>query len=136
MRLFVAVLLAAGACVAAAQGADPRDDTLESLKARDFVLKGRAIDALAEYRDDRTRAILSALLEGNLYYIKDTGRTVIVEDADGGVKTYDAISGEDAGIHGKREVKKLTVNHKLRVKLRGLIADFALSDADPDRRLA
>ncbi len=129
-----ALLLLAGG--SATGDTDPRQASLAKLGDRSFQVKAAAVDELAATRDDTTRAILSALLEGDLYNNRRDDNTVIAEKSGSGFVARDALSGAPAGEFGRRDLQKITINNSLRTKLRSILATFDMDSADPARRLA
>jgi urea transport system permease protein len=135
-RLIVAVILGAWLGGASAQIDMPRTEALSLLVEGGFDDKARAIDALAAAPEDATAQLLQLLLDGDLYYIKNSSRLVTVAREGGGYLARDALDGADAGSHGRRDVKKVTINNTLRGQLREAIAGLDLRHPDPQRRLA
>ena len=84
----------------------------------------------------RAEAVLTALLEGELYTTRAGGRLVTAADADGGYTIRDAVTDEDLGSVGRRDVSRVTVNNQLRGTLRSMMASLKLRHEDPDERSA
>lgn len=113
------------------------ESAVDALATKDFAAKEQVAMRLAQIEHPRVQIILDALLENHLYYIKDTRQVVIATTNESrGFDLIDAASGEDKGSAGRREVKKISVNNKLRRVLRGLAASVALNAKDPDQRIA
>lgn len=106
------------------------------LAAKDFQSKGRAIDLLAESNDPRARPILTALLAGRLFHVRKTGALVLAEKEGRTYRISDALSGAVAGTVKKRALRKVTINNRLRSRLKGVLARMDLSDPDASVRLA
>jgi urea transport system permease protein len=134
--LLCVIILQFFAAVATAQSDDPRAPILAQLLDRSFDVKTRAIDQLAAFNDARTRSILTAMLAGDLYHVKNSSQVVIATSAAGGLTAFDAITGAQVGQFGKRELQKVTVNNALRTRLRALLAGIDLTDPDRERRLS
>ena len=130
--LLLALVLPPGPAMA---GEAELEAATDALVTRDFRAVRAAADAIAASGDPRAPAILQALLEGHLYYRKRDRRVVIAERAEGGYHIVDALTGEDLGSAGRREVRKIKTNNRLRSHIRQLLAALALGDPDPARRL-
>ena len=80
--------------------------------------KQALVETLVEINDPQTLKFLQVMVDGDLYYRKDDRVIVINED--------DAITifftGESITLENKRDIKKISVNNKLRTLLRGGIA--------------
>lgn len=96
--------------------------------------KEKAIIAadIAALDDEQAIPLLSALLEGQLYYRKDNQQLLIATDSD----TFtDALSnGIVTGLE-KRATKKISVNNSLRIALRDLIARAQINSRHASVRL-
>ncbi|MEE2778277.1 MAG: urea ABC transporter permease subunit UrtB [Acidobacteriota bacterium] len=130
-----ATLLFAALAVAAAEG-DDFAQTVARLDTRDYDEKASVAIELVAMRHDRAGVVLSALMDGQLYRHKDSDQIVIATKADRGFDLLDALTGEDLGHVGRRDVAKIGVNNALRGTLRGLIAQLELNDPDVDARVA
>ena len=111
------------------------------LSAKKFKEKEIAIEAVmqsAKTKEDNVRVLnlLQALLAGKLYYKKSDKTIVITNKVDGEYLITDVISSEKLGAISKRKLKKITVNNKLRRKLRSYISQLSLENDDPDVRLS
>ena len=88
---------------------------VDALKVRNYSDKEQAIVALAEFKDHaRTVVVLRELLNGHLYYRKQDKRVVIVKNGEEEYELTDAVTDEPLGSVGKRKVKKIGVNNRLR----------------------
>lgn len=92
--------------------------------------KSLAVDLLASNKHPRTTEILSALLEGKLYYRKSDKLLVIAVKQDRQYAIADALTGNDLGIVKKREIKKARSNNAVRKKIRAALALKELNDPD------
>ena len=111
------------------------DDLVGKLTTLSFSEKAKLIDSLASTKDARTLALFQSLLDGQLYYMKETGTIVSVDNTDDQFLVTDILSAELIGAVAKRSVKKIGVNNSLRQQLRSLIASYRLSNSDADIRL-
>ncbi|WP_299176495.1 urea ABC transporter permease subunit UrtB [uncultured Neptuniibacter sp.] len=80
--------------------------------------------------------LFKTLLEGRLYFIKSTKQVVAADKTGSDYQLFDLFSGETLGMMNKKQIKKIRVNNKLRVFLRGAIARLDLKHPDADKRLA
>ena len=112
------------------------ETTLAGLAGNSFKNKEQAIGEIAASADPRAAAILKALLAGNLYARADDKRVVIAAKAGEGFQIKDALTGDDLGTAGRRAVKKITINNRMRTGLRTAIAALTLASADPAVRLS
>ena len=87
--------------------------------------------------DPRAIDILQSLLEGQLYFIKESERIVVAVLDPNDKKRFiieDALSKEALGSTDKKSIKKIRTNNRLRGNLRTAIAKLSLSSPDVDRR--
>ena len=113
------------------------ESTVQSLVKASFKKKATLASQIAAYDDPRTLPILELMLGGDLYYKKDNREVVSVEKQEGGdYQITSVLSGQVVGVVGKRDVKKIRVNNKLRSQIRGEIARLSLFNKDPKIRLA
>ncbi|MGB5215083.1 MAG: hypothetical protein WBN88_15725, partial [Anderseniella sp.] len=139
VRFFISRVLLL-ACLFAGQ-ALAKDDAVfstrvQALNAKDFRAKQEAVAQLLAVEHPRTLAVAQALLNGNLYYRKSDKQVFIVDDFEDGYRLVDPLSGDQAEILGKRKVKKIGINNKLRRLLKNGIARLSLQNPDADVRLA
>ena len=109
---------------------------LERLAAGDFADRVAAVEALARDGGESAGAVLQALLDGRLYRVKADGRIVFADKIEGGFRLADPMSAAALGEAGRRDVKKIKANNKLRKVLRAALGALSLRDADPARRIA
>lgn len=97
-----------------------------------FKEKASIAADIAALDDEQAIPLLSALLEGQLYYRKDNQQLLIATDSD----TFtDALSnGTVTGLE-KRATKKISVNNSLRIALRDLIARAQINSRHASVRL-
>ena len=110
---------------------------VDALQARPFAEKVDAVKGLAQSGDARAIEILEMLLAGELYRHRKENRLLIAKLRDDGeYQIRDAVTRSDKGTAGRREIKKITINNKLRKTIRGLLAGLRLHHEDPEVRLA
>lgn len=108
---------------------------VQELNSKSFSKKAVAIDLLTEVKDPRVLPILQTMQAGDLYYRKSDKVIVKAKKVDEGLHLTDAISGEDLGVVGKREAKKITINNTLRRQLREKVAVLELTADEKNIRL-
>ncbi len=112
------------------------DAAVAALADRSFTIKEQAVADIAASGNPGAVALLKALLAGNLYVRKQDDRVVFAaRDADG-FALADALTGDDLGGVGRRDVTKITVNNRMRGSLRTAIASLTLANPDPALRLS
>ncbi|PHS78292.1 MAG: urea ABC transporter permease subunit UrtB [Rhodospirillaceae bacterium] len=116
--------------------ADVFTDGVQALNAKSYSDKGRAIDALASLSDERSVAVLDALLAGKLVYKKSDGRVFIAHKMGGVYALTSPVNSKEVGEVAKSDIKKIRINNKLRGKLKGLLGGLTLMSKDPDLRLS
>ncbi|MCB2262560.1 MAG: urea ABC transporter permease subunit UrtB [Candidatus Thiosymbion ectosymbiont of Robbea hypermnestra] len=112
------------------------EEALGRLSDRSFRVKAAAIEAIATGGDERARSLLEGLLKGEVFYRKSDRRILYARKSQTGYRIRDASNGADLGEVGKREIKKVGLNNRLRRQLRGALAGMALNDPDPRVRRA
>ena len=96
------------------------------LVTKSYREKESIISELSALEDERLVPLFREMLEGRLQYLKKSAQIVFIEDAPDGYAVTDAITGDALGVVGKRDVKKVKVNNKLRGILRSEIAKLSL----------
>jgi urea transport system permease protein len=104
--------------------------------AESYGDKESAAATIASSGHSRAERVLTALLEGELYTTRTDGRLVIAADAESGYTIRDAVTEEDLGAVGRRDVSRVSVNNQLRGTLRSMLAGLKLKHEDPDERSA
>ncbi len=93
------------------------------------------IGALVATGDPAVAPALEALGAGNLYFKKSDGSVFIAEKDGKSFNLTDPLTLEAAGAAGKREVKKIKVNNKLRRVIRAALGSLTLMAPDPAVRM-
>jgi urea transport system permease protein len=135
---WLALLLIVGmlARPAAAAESTAFEHALGNLATANFKQKERAAGELLDARHANTRAVLNALLEGNLYYRKDDKRVFIGAAQDASLRLQDPLTLSAAGTAEASDYTKITTNNQLRKTLKSALASFDLADPDANVRLA
>lgn len=110
------------------------------LTSKSFKDKTTAISSIAESGNPNAIAILSALLDGKLYYHKKSKDTVVINEV--ASKNYDLINpvtesslGTKTGKELKKLYKKVGINNKLRGLLSEKLAALTIFSDDKSVRL-
>ena len=129
-----AAMLFAAAPVAGKPSEADFHAALQALDAKKFQQKAQAIEHLGTFGGPRVLATLEALAKGRLY-VRQDGRIVIAERSGKQYIVQDAASGRPEAEAGRKELKKIKVNNRLRRLIRGVAGRLALFSADPGQRL-
>ncbi|MCR9060550.1 MAG: urea ABC transporter permease subunit UrtB [Rhodobacteraceae bacterium] len=136
--IFVLFCLVAGLVSPALAQSDT--ESLRSLV--DALAKGKyaeteqQIGALVATGDPAVAPALQALGAGDLYFRKSDGQVFIAEKDGKRFTLTDPLTLEVEGDAGKREIKKIKVNNKLRRVIRSALGSLTLMAADPNVRVA
>jgi urea transport system permease protein len=122
------------ACLAPAAMAAPAEaplaDLLQQLPQATYADKQALIKQLTELHDPRVRAVLNALLEGNLY-TRSSDSQVFIAEADGdNLKLTDPLTSAPAATASAEGFTRIGANNQLRKALRVALAQFDLSSPD------
>ena len=134
------ILLLAGLPVFAV--AEPAPATAEfaalvqQLDTENFAQKSQAVDRIARSAHPQTVLILESMLAGSLQSRRSDRRIVIVNPAGRDFMLIDALSGEELGLAGRRDLNRISINNALRSQIRGTLARISLNDPNPAARLA
>ncbi len=133
----ILVLFAAGACLAPGGGS-----ASEGFEAALVLLTGKSakkrmagVEALAASGHPAAAPMLSAMVDGKLYYRKEDGRLFVVAKRGREFDLFDPISGEQAGSARSKALKKVKVNNRLRRAIRTALAGLNLTHPDRAKRL-
>lgn len=110
-------------------------ENINLLTEKSFKKKEHAISSLISSPDPRKLKVLKFLLAGNLFYIKKNKQVVFAEKTDSGYKLTSVMENKAQGTQAKKDIKKVTVNNKLRRLLRKNIAQLSLGNSDVSVRL-
>lgn len=102
---------------------------------RSFAVKEAAVSAIAVSGDPRAAALLKALLAGELQQRREDDRLVLATPAGVDLRLTDALTGEPLGEAAARDLKKITLNNRMRTLLRAAIAGLTLSHPEAEVRL-
>jgi urea transport system permease protein len=96
----------------------------------------KQIGDLVATGDPAVAPALEALGGGNLFFRKSDKQVFITEKAGKAYQLTDPLTLEAAGEAGKREIKKIKVNNKLRRIIRSALGSLTLMAPDPAVRIA
>ncbi len=111
------------------------EKAFQLLVTKSFKDKEQAINLLMESKHEKTQALLNALLQGDLFYVKKSKDIVFVEKIEKKYQLTGALDGKDLGQVSKRNVKKISINNRLRKQLKISLATLQLNHPDPAVRL-
>ena len=128
---------AAGTTSAGTAGADQQlSQLLQQLPEATYADRQSLIVQLTGLHDSRVRALLNALLAGELY-ARTSDNQVFITRADGDkLALTDPVTGGAAGSVSADDLTKIGANNQLRKDLRVALAQFDLSSPDPGVRRA
>ncbi|HEY9081152.1 urea ABC transporter permease subunit UrtB [Magnetovibrio sp.] len=133
--MLLTLILGLGLSSVPSAHADEFTDAVQALNAKSNSAKAKAIDALVATGDERAAAVLSAFLNGKLFYRKADERVFITEQSGSVYVLTDPATGKEAGEAQKSEAKKIPINNKLRGQLKGVLGALTLMSANVDKRL-
>jgi len=134
--LIAGLLMNFAVCMASPVSAGGLEDGVKALDAKSFAAKEKAIEALETQGDPRALPVLRAMLDGLLFREKATRRIVTGTKVGRNYDIKDVLSGEALGEVKKRKLKKISVNNRLRGRLRLAIGALALTAGGADAREA
>jgi len=106
-----------------------------ALAAKGFKAKGAAVERLAASGDARAEPVLRAYLEQRLFRVKADDRLVIAEKTGKVYALQDPLTLASLGQAGKKDLRKVRINNKLRGLVRGALGRLSLLNPDPGKRL-
>ncbi len=111
------------------------DAAFEQILDRNFGVKDEGVVAIAQSGHEKATELLRGLLDGELRYLKQNNRLVVMGREGGETVAIDALTGESYGKTSKRKFKRFTINNAMRGHIRSLLAEIGLSNPDPEMRL-
>ena len=138
-----ALLLLAGAALAAAApaAAQAAGDAelraaVQALDVKSFQDKAAAVRALAALGDPRALPALEALARGGLRVRRSDGAVVLAARAGKNYAVTDPVDGAELPAAGKRELRRLRANNRLRGLIRAAAGLLGLAAPEPAARAA
>ena len=108
-------------------------DTLATGKLKQ---RGGQIEAIAATGDARVVPALEALRDGRLYFRKSDKKVFITEKAGKEFQLIEPLTGETVETVGKKAIRKVKVNNKLRRQIGEAVGSLTLLSDDPQVRIA
>jgi urea transport system permease protein len=128
----LAALIVAGAGDSA-RGAD-LDALVQSLGAKSFAEKMKAVDGLAATGEAEAVAPLEAMLDGRLYVRGSDGRVAIGVASGRVIRLTEPLTGADLGDVEASNADRITINNRLRGAIRAALGGLTLLNPDPATR--
>ena len=135
LRLCLGLLLFGLALPALADPQAKFESALELLSERSYDTKSEAVRKIVSSGHKNARAVLNAMLGGDLYTRKKEKDLVIAVKEGAEYRITAVVTGEDLGLVKKRSLKKVSINNQLRGQLRGALALLNLDNPDAGERL-
>jgi urea transport system permease protein len=133
--VLASLLLTARVIAQAPAPGDAFATAVAGLAADSFPDKSAAVAALIELKHPNGRAVLSALLDGKLYFRNADQKVFITDGGETALALTEPMTLAAAGNGAPDDYSRITTNNSLRKTLRSAIASFALSDPDARVRL-
>jgi len=110
-------------------------ETVSGLKVRSLSKKGRFVEQLVQFKNPQKIVVLKALVNGELFEVRDDGRVVIAINNNEKFSILLAEDGKSLGLLDKEAIKKIKINNRLRSQIRRIIANLELNSADASIRI-
>ena len=134
--VFLFVVAGLGSPALAQDEAENLRPLINELAKGKYAETEQQIGALVATGDPAVAPALQALGAGELYFRKSDGEVFIATKSGKSFVLKDPLTLENIGEAGKREVKKIKVNNKLRRVIRSALGSLTLMAPDPDVRVA
>ena len=108
---------------------------VNQLSAKSLKEKEKTIETIIESNNKNVGLILQSLLDGKVYFIKKDKKIIIIEKDKKDFFAKDAISQNSLGKFSKREIKKVTINNRIRKKINSGLAIINLVNPNESIRL-
>ncbi len=115
---------------------DPLAEAWQTLTAKSYSAKARAIETIAQHNPPQAMPALKAMLEGQLFYARRDKALYVMKDNEEGYEFTPLFGGEPVVQEGKRGYRKVRINNRLRSVIRQQLAVMQLNHSDADIRLA
>lgn len=111
------------------------DVLLEKLAKAKLSKSPKIVEKIETVGGKKMLPLFETMLEGNLYYVRESLKVIAYVKGDGGKKVgKDVFSGQLIAEYSKKQVKKIKVNNKLRKLLRNAIARNKLFYGEEEER--
>jgi len=111
-------------------------ELLADLTHRKYKIKTAAIENIIAAEFDSKNQLLTSLLNAEVYYRKSDKKIFYLKKVENGYSIQSLTDSESKILPKKRGFKKISINNKLRIKLRSAIAALELGNTDRAVRLA
>ncbi len=118
----------------ATAAANTFEEGLEKLTQKDFKLKIQGLEQIVQSKDPQVEKLLSALLEGDLFYTLEDNEVVYAAKSDGKYTTTGVLSNEARQQVGSSSIKKIGINNAIRKKLKAWLSLLQLYNGAPRER--
>lgn len=108
---------------------------LNKLATASMPEREAAVQQLASLKEPRRLIILQALLDGQLYKLREGDKLVLAKQQDNEFSLTDAANGNDLGVKESSELQKIPLNNSLRVLLRKTLGRLQLNSEDTGIRI-
>ena len=112
------------------------ESALLLLQDKSYDAKSEAVRKIVSSGHKNARAVLDAMLGGDLFTRKKEKDLVIAKKEGSQYRITGVVTSEDLGLVKKRGLKKVSINNQLRGQLRGALALLNLQNPHAGKRLA
>ncbi len=112
------------------------NESWQTLSSKNYSQKARAIEIIAKQNPAETNKALKAMLDGELYFSRNSKQLYILQEIDDKYKFSHLFDEEVIIQERKRGFKKVKINNSLRSLIRQSLAVIQLGDDDAKIRLA
>nr|WP_227711639.1 urea ABC transporter permease subunit UrtB [Sneathiella sp. P13V-1] len=116
--------------------AETLDQVVQQLTAKSYNKKAEIVEAIALTGNAEAGPILTALLEGELYYTASDKKVVRAVKSGSEYNLTNPITSEVMGTAKKTEIKKIKINNKVRQTIKAALGGLDLNHREPSRRIA
>ncbi|WP_078083556.1 urea ABC transporter permease subunit UrtB [Microbulbifer mangrovi] len=133
------VVLSTGSALAQSQAVPPAvEEVLQKLPEASLRETGELVQQLEQVGGAEMRPLFETMLAGDLYFHKTSGELMAVQkNIAGELIGRDVFTGAELGVQGRRDIKKIRVNNRLRGQLRDAIGRIdLLHGSEAEKRTA
>lgn len=110
-------------------------DTLNQLSAQKLKSRLITVEKIIQSKNPKVEFILNSLLEGKIYYIKDSKKVVFTDKKNGSYASKDLLTDQSLGVLKKYQVKKVGINNKIRQRIKNGLSLLNLTHINTSTRL-
>lgn len=111
------------------------EEIAQTLTAKSYKKKQKAVIALGELDDPRVAKVFKELLAKRLYFFSETKELVSISPEGEQFVVQSINSGESLGLKSKKQLKQVRTNNKIRTLLKSELAKRNLGSSDAQIRL-